>query len=68
MTLLEFETFMEETKSEFQRRLENSFTSDLEERDLEWLFKQFDMCSNNFEESTFMENLREVYISTRAAA
>lgn len=59
MAVKEFDGFVKESREIFRNTLESGFkyTAELEVG----LKKMFDECTNDFEEQTLMENLREEF-------
>lgn len=59
MTVKDFGVFVENTRREFseQLRMGDAWQDDLKE----FIYRRFELCTNQFEEDTLVENLAEEY-------
>lgn len=60
MTIIEFETFIKESRKEFRELIENYLNGKVEEMQ-KMIKNKLDECQSDFEENVLKENLQEEF-------
>lgn len=60
MTIIEFETFIKESRKEFRELIRNYLNGEIEEMQ-KMIKNKLDKCQSDFEENVLKENLQEEF-------